>query len=145
MNASLSTLNDLSDDICALTKIGVLDKKWGRKFEPMSHWLWLACISLDLYDAGRAWMAFETKLAKEYSSGTTRVAGRAVVDIEKVPKDLRLKREVMRASILKLLGDLGFCSYDVLDMQFSPLFQAWCALLSGYLGMYKLYLKALSK
>jgi hypothetical protein len=130
VNSLLSCLNDVSDDVVALAKIGVIDKPLGQRFEPVSNWLWLSCIALDLYAAVSTYKQILIKKQKDGGVDSAESSSKEVI---------------MRIQILKLFGDLGFCSYDVLDMKFSPLFQATCALISGYMGMYKLYLKALPK
>lgn len=60
-------------------------------------------------------------------------------------QQLKEKRLLMQVSLVKLLADLGFCTYDVMESQFSDTFQASCGWIAGLLGFYKLWLKASSK
>jgi hypothetical protein len=214
LNNTLSVLNDCSDDVVCLSKIGVLDKTTGKRFEPISNWLWLTCIALDLY-AGmqevsrivskikvmeKELIKLKTATATTFtasnpgtpvpsspseSRSVTPVPGKPMSGTEKPisngslqipassgplrtpmsPKvnsaapltanadDGLLRRSaelqamydklwLQKVSIYKLLADLGFCTYDVIEAQFSDRFQAFCGFTAGCLGLYKLWRKA---
>ena len=49
MAAIVGTVNDLSDDIVCLSKIGLLNSKYSTKYAPISDRLWFLSILLDLY------------------------------------------------------------------------------------------------
>ncbi|KAI3650107.1 hypothetical protein MP228_005739 [Amoeboaphelidium protococcarum] len=118
LNNSLSVLNDISDDIVALCKVGVLDKSHSARFEFYSNNMWFLCICLDLRD-----------IIKTYRS----LMAQKSVDQQKLL--------YVKVSIVKLLGDFGFCAYDVFQLKFSDRFQASCAFTAALCGFYKLWLK----
>lgn len=149
VNNTLSVLNDISDDIVCLAKIGVLEKETGKRFEPRSNWLWLSCITMDLYACGRDLRTLEAKCrALEYDIIATATSAAAADGTLARKKRQELtavteKRRMQVVSLLKLMADLGFCAYDCAEATFSDQFQAACGFTAGALALYKLWRKAL--
>jgi len=130
LNASLSVLNDISDDIVCLSKLQVLDKRWKVKFEPLSARLWFTCISLDLYTNYMEYRALDKQVKRD-----------AAVGVE----DAKVHERYFWAQVtlLKLLADAVFCSVDLNNTNYvePDQVQAWSGMISGLLSFYKLWRK----
>ena len=134
LNDSLSALNDLSDDVICLIKIGALSKqKWNIVFyERLSTYLWLTCIMLDIFE-------FQTQNGIYRTLALPDIYGKKTDDIESAT--VTVKQQLQRFSILKLFADLGFCIYDLLMIDGSQV-QTLCGFSAAYCGVMKLILKA---
>jgi hypothetical protein len=140
VNASLSILNDFSDDVVCLAKIGVMNKEVGKRFEPISNALWFTCICLDIRSLVLDIHSSRDKMRKINTSK----------DLDAAEKRMQSdaasqKLGLQWISLLKLSGDFCFCTYDVWGCQFSDLFQAQCGFISAVCASYKLWYKALPK
>jgi hypothetical protein len=60
-------------------------------------------------------------------------------------KDVEIEQKLFmcRISMAKLLADFCFCYYDIAEFTSAPRFQALCGFIAGFLGLYKLWIKAL--
>lgn len=165
VNNVLSLLNDVSDDVVCLSKVGLLDAARGKTFEPISNWLWLSCIALDIYAGVQALFGTVAKLQLAQRQLAPSSKGSFIQSAPLVSPNLATptarsgikdglvrqlaeckvvqdKLWLQQASFYKLLADLGFCAYDVLEAQHAPRFQTWCGFMAACLGFYKLWFKA---
>jgi hypothetical protein len=124
--ALLGIANDISDDIYALHKMGIItDKKLASKAETFSARAWYLGILIDLHSALKS----ERKLAKQLSESP---------ENEKAEKAYKMQL----VSTAKLLCDFGFCTYDVFHLQSLPHLQTLFGFGAALLSTYKLYVKA---
>ena len=125
----VSIMNDISDDIVCIGKMGLIDKAWVDWATPISDKLWFSTIFFDVYENMHA----SKKLS--YAIQQTRE--------EQEKSKLLLKMHVQRVSLLKLFMDLVFCTVDVFQLggRASDGWQVVSGLLAAFLGTYKLYIK----
>lgn len=134
-NALIGVANDIVDDVICLSKIGVLDKTLAKRYEYTSSVLWYSSILIDLYDN---------------LSGHYNLYSKHLQAIDGPGKDEALaatileKRRMSAVNTLKLLADFVFCTVDILEpKEVSDGYQILAGLLSGGIGLYKHWLKAL--
>ncbi|KAI9209889.1 peroxisomal biogenesis factor 11-domain-containing protein [Polychytrium aggregatum] len=152
----LAVMNDISDDLICLSKIGVLSDSWAGRMTPVSDRLWFSTIWIDLWFAlwdyrscvKHHWALKQPSVPRKAISGSTPLPTRPTA--QPVEKDLKQSRErlfMAKLQILKLLADGLFCGLDV----FYPskpsggsmeLTQLCAALVSGAAGTYKLWTKS---
>ncbi|EPZ31338.1 hypothetical protein O9G_000983 [Rozella allomycis CSF55] len=130
VNALVSILNDISDDIVCLGKMSLIkDKIILRKAERFSALAWFLCIHIDLFENMKS-------LSRSYqdlqNSEDESVKGKEIA---------KLKMQLI--SFTKLLFDFGFCLYDVFHIERFMIGQVSCGLGAGILSTYKLILKSL--
>jgi Peroxisomal biogenesis factor 11 (PEX11) len=123
LNNWLSALNDISDDLICLAKIGFLATAYAKTLTPISNNLWLATILLDL-------RASAIKIAS--MRGTKTKTSKTKEDEWK---------EIM--AFTKLGCDLVFCIIDVMEYtdEVSQHVQTATGLTAALLGTYKIYNK----
>ena len=121
MNVYVSILNDLSDDVICVGKMGILSSNWIRKATPISDRCWFFSIFIDLY--------FQIQSLKQMKN-------------QKDSKEIN-KIHLIYISVGKLISDLIFCSIDVFQMGdlINPGWQTVSGLTAASLGTLKLYIK----
>ena len=107
-----------------MIKIGVVDKAHLYRFERISTYLWLTCICLDLYEIGKQNNIMDL-----------------IVHNPQNILDSKSKDHYQACCFVKLVGDLGFCVYDLLMIENSRT-QAMFGFISAYMGLMKLIIKA---
>ena len=132
LNTSLSLASDLADDVICLGKMKLIHSTWIDRATPISDRCWFGTIWLDLIENIRSTDALIQKrnLAKK-SDHSDQV------------QTLDDKIFIHRASFVKLLADLIFCSVDVLHLgdRVSPGWQNISGMVSASIGTFKLYKK----
>jgi hypothetical protein len=129
LNVALSILNDISDDLICLSKLGVISKEWVDWCDPISARLWFITILIDIH-GNFVDTAELIKRRNEERSNEMRI-------------QLRQKIFMSNVSLFKLLADLVFCTVDVLAIgeKISPGYQHLSGFTAAVLGTYKLYVK----
>ncbi|KAJ3304951.1 hypothetical protein HDV03_002181 [Kappamyces sp. JEL0829] len=127
LNVVIGIVNDVSDDIICLCKMGVLDKPWLERCTPISDRLWYTSIFIDIH----ANLTDTLKLQEK-----TRLESDAAAR-----KKLEDKVFMARVSLAKLLADYVFCTIDVFHLSVSDGWQAVSGLVAAVLGTYKLWIK----
>jgi hypothetical protein len=112
LNTVLGLLNDVSDDVYCLSKIGLIDGVYGKIAEPWSNRLWMSTILLDMQE-----LVHQHSITKGE------------------------ERYWIRIILTKLFGDLMFCAYDMYKWEFSEAWPIGTGMASGVLGAYKLWHK----
>jgi hypothetical protein len=125
LNIVAGMINDVSDDIICLAKLGIVDKSWIDKMSPYSDRLWYFTIFLDVQSN----LEQASKLKSSLKTGDK--------------KEVEQKLYVNNISLVKLLCDFVFCTIDVfqLDKKVHPSYQILSGFVAAYLGTVKLYLK----
>ncbi|KAI8909065.1 peroxisomal biogenesis factor 11 [Gorgonomyces haynaldii] len=129
LSAINGIVNDLSDDIICIGKIGLLDKQWVTKATPISDRCWFISIFLDVNEAVYGLRVAEEKLKLEKDP--------------KKQKQIADKIYYQKVSLTKLMCDFIFCFIDVFQLgdKVNEGYQTVSGLCAALLGTYKLFLK----
>ncbi|KAK9768140.1 hypothetical protein K7432_001490 [Basidiobolus ranarum] len=127
---AVSLVNTLSDDLFCLSKLGVLSPEVGRRTGRLSLRLWMINIVLDSQDS----IQESFKLLNTLKMDTGKRDEVKTLD--------QLFWSCL--NVVKLLCDGIFCSYDIFECKFSPLFHASVSLISGVLSTYKLWFRTIA-
>ncbi|RIB17683.1 peroxisomal biogenesis factor 11 [Gigaspora rosea] len=130
INAFLSILNDLFDDLYCLGKIDIIDKSIAKWAEPKAIKLWFFCICLDIHETFFKIYQIKNKIKKANSE-----------ESEKYQQKLYW----LNISLTKLIMDFLFCGYDFFGLTFSDGVQAFSGFFAGILSFYKLWDKETQK
>ncbi|GAA5807855.1 hypothetical protein MFLAVUS_001234 [Mucor flavus] len=120
---SNAIVNNISDDVFCLYKLGVFGSYLGERSERLSAYCWFAGIFVDLRENMKSLLNLQKNASK---------------------LSLQERKEkifVTEISIIKLLMDGIFCACDIWKPTHSPSTQAWSGFLSGFLAAYKLWIK----
>jgi len=141
LNAVLSAINDVIDDVCALAKFGVLSPSL-RRFESLATKLWAITIAIDLSNAFLAHSQSVRSLEKRRLLNESAVWKGGDV---KLQQEVELEKKIWmgKVSILKLMSDAGFCWIDWKDEKGREKMQNGLGLASGVAAVTKLVWKAL--
>ncbi|KAF9184761.1 Peroxisomal membrane protein PMP27 [Haplosporangium sp. Z 767] len=142
LNNVLGFIQDISDDICCLSTIGVLDRSFSDKAEPWSCRLWMAGVTIDLHenlqtirDVRKQIKSLEHTMMQRDSDQEKDDEERKALSAQYTK--LTTKLHWLQVTTVKLTGDFLFCGYDYLHCSFSDGFQAVTGLISGIAGAYK--------
>lgn len=150
----LGVMNDLTDDIVCLSKIGFLDSRWSSLFSPISDRLWYLSLLMDLYcsynqlDTQRSNLHLFQSIPHPNNQKNTINQS---INTKEENKEFNLKDRIERIHLLKMgilkLGvDWLFCTIDVFGLQDKGL-PEWVQVAAGFvsavLGNYKVYQKSL--
>ncbi|KAL9549928.1 hypothetical protein MBANPS3_004986 [Mucor bainieri] len=119
-------VNNISDDVFCLYKLGVFGSKLGAISERISAYCWFAGILIDL---------------REGAINMSKLQSKAAIDQDEKSTELKQKIYVAEISIIKLLMDAVFCACDIWPPRQAAAIQAWSGFLSGSLAGYKLWIK----
>ncbi|CAO3633759.1 unnamed protein product [Mucor fragilis] len=119
-------VNNISDDVFCLYKLGVFGSKLGAISERISAYCWFAGILIDL---------------REGAVNMSKLQAKAAIDKDKEAAELKQKIYVAEISIIKLLMDAVFCACDIWPPRQAAAIQAWSGFISGTLAGYKLWIK----
>ncbi|KAI8924199.1 peroxisomal biogenesis factor 11-domain-containing protein [Entophlyctis helioformis] len=127
--AWLGIINDISDDIVCVGKLGLVDKAWVKWATPISDRLWYASIFIDLHEAANGLRKLRYAMQQ-----TTDAVERAKI---------QAKVTMQYVTLAKLSMDFVFCSVDVFELgdRVSDGWQAVTGFAAAILGTYKLYVK----
>lgn len=125
LNIVAGMLNDVSDDIICLGKLGIIDKSWIHKMTPYSDRLWYFTIFLDIQSNLEQSSKLKSLLKTEEKSA------------------FEQKLYMNHINLMKLLCDFVFCTIDVFQLEgkVHPSYQILSGFMAAYLGTVKLYLK----
>nr|KAJ3419475.1 hypothetical protein HK105_006907 [Polyrhizophydium stewartii] len=129
LSAWIGIVNDLSDDVVCIGKMGLIDKSWVKWATPISDRCWYMSIFIDLH----ANVTGTRKLLRAHAAATDPAERAKIAD----------KLWTQRISFAKLLADFMFCTIDVFEMgdRVSDGWQAVSGLVAALLGTCKLYRK----
>ncbi|KAL7335311.1 hypothetical protein PS15p_200803 [Mucor circinelloides] len=116
-------VNNVSDDVFCLYKLGVFGSKLGAISERISAYCWFAGILIDLREGAANMSKLQAKATKDNDA------------------ELKQKIHVAEISIIKLLMDAVFCACDIWPPRQAAAIQAWSGFLSGALAGCKLCIK----
>ncbi|KAG0251574.1 hypothetical protein BG011_007512 [Mortierella polycephala] len=142
LNNILGFVQDISDDICCLSTIGVLDKSFLDKAGPWSCRLWMAGVTIDLHENLQTIRDVRKQIESLKHTMMQRDSDQGKDDEERKALSaqytkLTTKLHWLQVTTVKLTGDFLFCGYDNLHCSFSDGFQAMTGLISGIAGAYK--------
>ncbi|KAJ3216141.1 hypothetical protein HDU67_009868 [Dinochytrium kinnereticum] len=141
----IGIINDLSDDVICLAKMGVLDKSWTKACTPLSDQLWFASIFIDAHEILQDFVVLKAKLETMRRSKTEKMDEMAAKKLETEEKKVMDKLHMHRISIGKLSMDFVFCAIDVFalgDRGLDDGWQVFTGLAAAILGTTKLYIKS---
>lgn len=127
LNVGIGIINDISDDVICLAKLGIVDKQYITKLTPLSDRLWYSSIFFDLHSL---WTDYNGLLKKYEQEGN-----------DEAKLKIFQKLSMARISIAKLLADFTFCTIDVFQLEVPEGWQNISGLIAALLGTYKLYIK----
>ncbi|GAN08457.1 conserved hypothetical protein [Mucor ambiguus] len=119
-------VNNISDDVFCLYKLGVFGSRLGAISERISAYCWFAGILIDLREGAINMSKLQTK---------------AAIGKDEESTELKQKIHVAEISIIKLLMDAVFCACDIWPPRQAAAIQAWSGFISGSLAGYKLWIK----
>ncbi|KAI8988281.1 peroxisomal biogenesis factor 11-domain-containing protein [Mycotypha africana] len=119
-------VNNVSDDIYCLYKMGIVGSYLGAKTEVVSAYCWFMGILIDLRENITNFIQLRQKILVKQDNST-----------ENDYKKLYL----LQVSIVKLLMDGIFCGCDIWKPKYSAGMQVWAGFFSGALSGYKLCIK----
>ncbi|KAJ3396722.1 hypothetical protein HDU92_002088 [Lobulomyces angularis] len=165
INCLVGFTQDVIDDFICLSKLGALEKSW-QSYGDLSDRLWLTTIHFDLLEAVFQYKklnsnlkSLERQIVEENEHCHDQKTNSSTVNEKKINQfflskennniqNLKIYAEakdklfLQKTSILKLIMDLIFCSYDVFGFEknlgLSETWQLTAALISGFLSTYKL-------
>jgi len=135
-------LNGITDDLFCLGRFNVIDKTTGIQAKQWSYKLWWTSLTVDLYLGVVKLNSAKRKLGN-YTNTLSEKPSNSTPEEPKLPSTTELQTQYynFQLNLVKTMSDLIFCGYDLFCIEKNRELMYISAVLSGFIGYYRLWLK----